>query len=71
MLGIGQAIAVALARSGANLALLDLDEERQGDTKETCEQLGVTARAYACNVLQLDACETTFAKIEKDLGPVE
>lgn len=70
-LGIGQAIAVALAKSGAQLALLDLDEERQADTKSACQQLGVDARAYACNVLQEDACKSTFSRIERELGPVE
>lgn len=70
-LGIGAAIAEALAKSGADIALLDLDEERQAETKATCEKHGVRARPYACNVLDLKSCERTFAKIQEDLGPVE
>lgn len=69
--GIGQAIAVALAKSGANVALLDLDEARQAETRDTCGKLGVNARTYACNVLDEKACVGTFARIEQDLGPVE
>ena len=69
--GIGQAIAIALAKSGASLALLDLDEARQANTKDACEKLGVNARAYGCNVLDEQSCVATFAQIEKDIGAVE
>jgi 3-oxoacyl-[acyl-carrier protein] reductase len=69
--GIGQAIAVALAKSGADVALLDLDESRQDVTRTRCTELGVTARSYACNVLDEAACVQTFDKIEQDMGPVE
>lgn len=69
--GIGQAIAVSLAKSGANVALLDLDEARQAETRAICGKLGVNARTYACNVLDEKACVGTFARIEQDLGPVE
>lgn len=62
---------MALAKSGAKVALLDLDEARQADTRQTCEALGVEARAYACNVLDEEACVSTFARVEQDLGPVE
>lgn len=71
LIGIGQAIAEALAKTGADVALLDLDEERQAETRATCENLGVKARAYACNVLSTESCERTFIKIQEDLGPVE
>jgi NAD(P)-dependent dehydrogenase (short-subunit alcohol dehydrogenase family) len=71
IVGIGQAIAEALAKSGADIALLDLDEDRQEETKAICRRLGVKARAYACNVLDIESCKRTFASIEEDLGPVE
>lgn len=70
-LGIGQAIAEALAKSGADVALLDLDRERQAETKATCEKLGVKVETYACNVLSVESCERTFTKIQDDLGPIE
>ncbi|KAJ9604231.1 hypothetical protein H2200_011065 [Cladophialophora chaetospira] len=69
--GIGQAIAEALAKSGADLALLDLDEARQAETKSRCETFGVKARTYECNVLSVESCERTFLKIPEDLGPIE
>jgi NAD(P)-dependent dehydrogenase (short-subunit alcohol dehydrogenase family) len=62
---------LALAKSGANLALLDLDEARQAETVSSCAKYGVDVRAYSCNVLDEKACVDTFARVEQDLGPVE
>jgi NAD(P)-dependent dehydrogenase (short-subunit alcohol dehydrogenase family) len=69
--GIGKAISEALAKTGANLALLDLDAERQAETKTECEKIGVRVFMYGCDVTSLESCKKTFAQIEKDLGPVE
>jgi NAD(P)-dependent dehydrogenase (short-subunit alcohol dehydrogenase family) len=69
--GIGRAIARSLARSGANVALLDLDMERQAQTKTECEEYGAIVFAYECDVTKVDVCESIFNSIERDLGPVE
>jgi NAD(P)-dependent dehydrogenase (short-subunit alcohol dehydrogenase family) len=68
--GIGQAISQGIAGTGANVALLDLDVERQADTVRLCEAAGVKAIAYACNVTKYEVCKEVFAKIERDLGPI-
>lgn len=65
------AIAIALAKTGANIALLDLDTERQQDTKRNCEEIGVKAVTYACDVTDFTRCKEVFANIEKDLGPIQ
>ena len=70
-LGIGQAICVSLALSGANLALIDFDTERQARTKALCESHGVKAFAYGANVVDQDRVKAVFEQIERDLGPVE
>ncbi len=70
-LGIGAAIAEAIAKTGANIALLDLTAERQSETKETCEKANVKAHAYACDVADFENTKKVFGQIENDLGPIE
>ncbi|HJR69144.1 MAG TPA: SDR family oxidoreductase [Gammaproteobacteria bacterium] len=48
--GLGAAMAKALARRGANLALLDLDEAGLGEVRAACGALGVEAESYRANV---------------------
>lgn len=69
--GIGKAIAEALAKTGANVALLDLDLGRLIDTKTECERIGVKAVAYASDVTDHSRCQEVFAQIKQDLGPIE
>ncbi|EXJ53375.1 uncharacterized protein A1O5_13364 [Cladophialophora psammophila CBS 110553] len=68
--GIGKAIAEALAKTGAHVALLDLDVERQSQAKADCERHGVKAIPYACDVTKFDLVEKVFRQIVTDLGPV-
>ena len=68
--GIGRAIALTLAKKGAKLALLDLDE---GAMKETCELVaaaGSEAIGYVCNVTDEETVVATFEQIVKDFGAV-
>lgn len=69
--GIGAAIAESLAKSGADVAILDLKVETQAQTKEACQAHGVHVEAYACDVTDIDMVVSTFDKIEKDLGPIK
>jgi NAD(P)-dependent dehydrogenase (short-subunit alcohol dehydrogenase family) len=69
--GIGAAIAVSLAKSGAHLALLDLTSSSQDATKSACEKEGVKTIAYSCNVADLKGTTKVFGEIEKDLGAIE
>jgi 3-oxoacyl-[acyl-carrier protein] reductase len=48
--GLGAAVAKSLARRGANLALLDLDEAGLADVCAACGALGVEAESYRANV---------------------
>lgn len=48
--GLGAAMARSLARRGANLALLDLDEAGLGEVRAACGALGVEAESYRANV---------------------
>lgn len=48
--GIGRAMAVAFARKGAHIALLDLNEQDLKTTRAQCEALGVRTHVQTCNV---------------------
>jgi NAD(P)-dependent dehydrogenase (short-subunit alcohol dehydrogenase family) len=69
--GIGAAIASALAKSGASIALLDLDVPRLDATVQACQALNVPVRAYACDVADEEAVKATFDSVERDLGLIE
>ncbi len=63
--------AKVLARSGAKVALLDLNEEAaKGYADEIISEGGI-AKAYACNVLEKDACEEVAKKVLVELGPCD
>ena len=60
--------AKVLARAGAKVALLDLNEEAaKAFASEIVEEGGV-AKAYACNVLDKDVCNAVAEQVEKDFG---
>ena len=63
--------AKVLARAGAKVALLDLNEPAaQGFAKEITDEGGI-ARAYACNVLDKDICYDVADRVLAELGPCD
>jgi NADP-dependent 3-hydroxy acid dehydrogenase YdfG len=48
--GIGQAVSVELARQGANIALVDIDEARLAEVKTAIEALGRNASLHVVDV---------------------
>ena len=71
MTGIGQATSIALAKSGAHVAIIDLDLDRLKETESAVENEGVKAFAYAADVTNHDLIVSVFKQINKDLGSVE
>ena len=61
--GLGQMMAITLAQAGAELALLDVNEEALMDTKEQCNMLGVKALTYKANVTDEHEVEQVFSDI--------
>ncbi len=55
--GIGEAIAIALAKKGATLGLLARRKELLDKLKRECEKAGGTARVFACDVTNEDAVQ--------------
>lgn len=55
--GIGRAIALALAREGATLRLVDIDERGLAAVSDEVARLGVAATIVACDLSQSDQIE--------------
>jgi NAD(P)-dependent dehydrogenase (short-subunit alcohol dehydrogenase family) len=68
--GIGAAIAEALAKSGANIAILDLNTDKLVKTKEACLHHNVKVADFACDVTDVNKIKEVFDNVEKQLGPI-
>lgn len=69
--GIGQAVAVAMAHAGADVALIDLDEERLSETAGLVEETGRRALRVATDVGDQDAIKDGFETVVAELGQVD
>jgi NAD(P)-dependent dehydrogenase (short-subunit alcohol dehydrogenase family) len=69
--GIGAAIAEALAKSGANVAILDLKLDNLATTKQACLQHNIKVADFACDVTDSDKVKEVMDQVEKDLGPID
>lgn len=69
--GLGLAMAECLAKKGAKLALVDLNQERLDQAVSLCKKAGGDAKAYLANIAKEDEVETLFAQIVKDFGALD
>jgi len=69
--GLGRAIAVALAREGANVALGDVNAEALAQSKDAVTAAGGRALPLEWNLADHASFEQHFTGIEKTLGPVD
>lgn len=60
-----------LARAGAKVALLDLNEEAARAVAGEIVQEGGTAKAYGCNVLDPEVCRRVAEQVQSELGPCD
>lgn len=65
------AFAKTLARAGAAVALLDLNDVAAEGYAEEIRAEGGVARAYKCNVLDKAVCFEVAEKVKADLGPCD
>lgn len=63
--------AKVLARAGAKVALLDLNEAAAQVFADEIVAEGGVAKAYSCNVLDKDICYSVAEKVMADLGPCD
>ena len=68
--GLGRAMAIELAGAGANLALIDLNEDPLNEAVQLCKQAGGDARAYKGNVAIEEEVISIFDAIEADSGEI-
>lgn len=70
--GIGRAIAIALAKEGAEVVInYNGSEERAKEVKQTIEENGGKASIYKCNVSDFAACEAMIKDIAKEYGHLD
>ena len=69
--GLGRKIAEMIASQGANLALVDVDEDKLQETKELCSKSGGKARDYMADVTDEPGVETLFKSVRNDFGRVD
>ncbi|GLO61115.1 3-ketoacyl-ACP reductase [Vibrio sp. MACH09] len=66
--GLGKTMALSLAESGVNLALLDVNEASLSETKQQCEQLGVKVNYYVTDVTNEEQVCQSFLAIAQDFS---
>ena len=70
--GIGRAIAIALAKEGAEVVInYNGSVERAKEVKQTIEENGGKASIYKCNVSDFAACEAMIKDIVKEYGHLD
>jgi len=69
--GIGRAIAEALAKAGAAVAVLDANGNAAEDTAGAIAAAGHRAMAVACDVARFEAVEAAGHEVAAALGPVD
>lgn len=70
--GIGRAIAIALAKEGAEVIVnYNGSEERAKEVKQTIEENGGKASICKCNVSDFEACEAMIKDVVKEYGHLD
>ena len=69
--GIGAAICLKLAESGARVATNYRNEEKAKAWQAEAKKAGYDIAIYQADVSDFDACQALAAQVEKDLGPID
>jgi 3-oxoacyl-[acyl-carrier protein] reductase len=69
--GIGRAIALALARAGADVYLVDIDAEKLDATAREVQSLGVKVATSICDLAQPPQISATVAALMKRWGELD
>lgn len=67
--GIGRAVALSLARAGARVAAIDLDERGLEVTAAGLRELGAEPCIARCDTASAESVAAAAAAVEKSLGP--
>ena len=69
--GIGRAIALRLAKDGANVGILDINKEKAEKTAEEIVQHGVKGIAYKCDATDQTQVSEAVSAIHKECGSID
>ncbi len=70
--GLGKAMAEAMADCGADIAVLDLNEDKASETAKYIEETyGVKSRAFQVNVADAEACQKAVDKVYEEWGHID
>ncbi len=69
--GIGKACALALASSGAQVALIDISPAAAEQTQAEIAALGGNSTVYVCDVRDVPAINTTYQAIAEQFGKLD
>jgi NAD(P)-dependent dehydrogenase (short-subunit alcohol dehydrogenase family) len=69
--GMGRAMSLALAEAGADLMLVDLNEDGAGATAKEIQSLGRKAIIVRCDVSNPIEIRGAFTKLDKEFGRVD
>lgn len=70
--GIGKAIALDMAKNGANIAIIYVgNKDRAEETKTIAEEFGVKANIYKCDVADFNEAANCVKAIIADFGKVD
>ncbi len=70
--GIGRAIAIKLAKDGAQVAIhFNGNEEKALNIKKEIEEFGGTAEVFRCNIADFDECEKLIKAVKKTFGSID
>jgi NAD(P)-dependent dehydrogenase (short-subunit alcohol dehydrogenase family) len=66
--GIGQGVAIHMAKAGATVAVFDL--RNISETVELCKKEGVNSKGWELDASNEEAVNAAIDEVEKDLGPI-
>jgi len=69
--GIGEGLAIALAKRGAVLGLLARREDLLMDLAKRCEAAGGKARTFVCDVVDADAVQKAADSLRREFGRID
>ena len=69
--GIGEGLALAMAKQGAVLGLVARREELLNDLKAKCESVGGTARVFPCDVTDAATLHTAAEEFRREFAHID
>jgi len=69
--GIGEGIAITIAKKGGTVCLVARREEELSRIAALCEEIGGTARVFPCDVTDADALRSAADKVRDEFGRID